>query len=247
MKKQFSIIAACIALTLISCDKKEDTVVSAESSITSSGTISGQISNYSSVSTSLDSIYATEENTTAFLGKGKVGSDGKFSIDITTIPQLEENGTISGVTVSDPDAQIGAISLEAYKNKTQTGYYLRCDYTEITSESNNITTTYFLYADRPITLKGTYAFSETYNGVTAKISEVFDVKLKKGWNEISEKIALSYTNTSATSTTTYSSTIPTNLKWIYIDNNDIASVKKQIKSAFPIKHSSIFGQLLNRL
>ena len=134
------------------------------------------------------------------------------------------------------------LTLKAYKNKTQTGYYFRCNYTALSSESTNVTTSYFMYADRPLTLKGTNSVSQSDNGISFKVSEVFDVNLKTGWNEICEKVELNVTSTSSTTTTTYSSTIPTDLKWVYIANSDIASVKKQAKSVFPIKHSSFFGR-----
>ncbi|MFM2292000.1 MAG: hypothetical protein RIS29_1813, partial [Bacteroidota bacterium] len=74
MKTKFSLIVACIALTLISCDKKEDAVASADSSITTSGTITGQITNYSDNSNALDSVRAVQMSTV--LGKAKTAANG---------------------------------------------------------------------------------------------------------------------------------------------------------------------------
>ncbi|MFM2290862.1 MAG: hypothetical protein RIS29_675, partial [Bacteroidota bacterium] len=170
----------------------------------------------------------------------KTAANGQFSINLTKIPQLSAYGSIKGIAVSDSNAQVGKCDLESYKGQTQNGNYVRCNYATMAGMSVSMSYSEFIYSDRVLTVKGTISQSNKQENVTYTQSAVYDLSLKKGWNEIVYKYEISATPTSITATTTNTSTIPNDFKWYYISNDNVSLVKKRAQSAFAIKHSSFF-------
>ncbi|MFM2291999.1 MAG: hypothetical protein RIS29_1812 [Bacteroidota bacterium] len=242
MKNKFSIIAACIALTLISCDKKEDAVASADSSITTSGTITGQITNYSDNSAVLDSVYAEDIDSTNYPGSAKIATDGKFSISLKTLPKLLAISSMEGVSISDTAALTGTVQLNSSVDDGRTGYIVRCNYTNPTKVTSGMAASIFVYSDRAVTIKGTYSDIYKDRGITNNETIVYNVKLQKGWNEVVRKVdEKSSTSTTYTFKGTVTSTIPADFKWVYLNSsNGPFTVKQQAKTAFIRKDALFF-------
>ena len=178
------------------------------------GTLSGTISNYTSgtydVIKSMDGY-----SSSTILGSCTPGSNGSFSLklSIPTLNTISGDLGSSGITVSDSNAKIGITQgLSAYKSNSLVGYIYKTDMTANPTSSSTLSGTIviFMYADRACTIKG------SVDGGS------FDLSLKKGWNEVAGK----YQQSSSNSTLTYSTSIPSNLKWRYFPNSTSMGMKK---------------------
>ena len=217
MKTFFKVVLFVFVAALYSCGKDE--VSSASSSITSGGVISGTISNYTT--NPVDSI--------TFDGDffGKVNNDGKFSFTLLTpkTSYLEELGSVSGLTVSDPKALFngGYFLAIPYSKGTAIGYIMKLNSNSKDDSSVGVAFSMFIYVDRDVTVKG------AESNIRNNSYSVWDVKFKKGWNEI----VVTITKVSGTVITySISSNIPSGLKWVAVtgDTAGTASKVKALKS-----------------
>lgn len=218
LKKAIFLIAA--ALLFFSCDNLE---------ITTKGTITGTISDYTK--NSIDKIKCVNLREGELLGESQVTSTGKFSMTLTT-PDFDEIGVYEDYDISDPTAKTGSGIIYAYKNNTKIGSLYR---SKIKIDRSNLSVgdvyTEYIHSDKPVTIKG----SSTVLGITV----IFDVDIKKGWNEYGVEII---ENNSSNITIKCTSKIPSGLKWEFyptsskvkqsIINNQLSSI---IEKGFIIK------------
>lgn len=217
MKTFFKVVLFVFVAAFYSCGKDE--VSSASSSITSAGVISGTISNYST--TKVSSILFNDKYSS------EVSSEGKFTCNLGT-PELSELSDLSelstlGLVVSDPKAMAVFLNHVPYFNEVH-GDLIKTNITENMTPGVGAEYSTFIYCDRDITIKGN---KDGYvSGLGVKM--IFDVKLKKGWNEMVgtiEKVSL----TSGEMTMNISNNIPSDLKWI-ADMNDTAGTASKVKA-----------------
>lgn len=229
MKTFFNVVLVLFVATFYSCGKDEN-VSSAESSITSSGFIRGTIVNYATSPT--ESITFNDD----FIAKVSNVGDFSITLPIPKTPYFSEIAAISGVQVSDAEALISEpVDIVAYHNghdgellKTnldssiESLININLDNTSLTedidldlSKLQGVEISLFIYADREVTQKG--IGENTVDGFTGTV--IYDVKYKKGWNEIVfkiEKISI----TTGDVTMRMSSTIPSDLKWMHFKSDD---------------------------
>jgi len=188
LKWQLTISALCLILS--GCGNNPDI------STNTSNTISGTIADYTTGT--VDSLKCFSNNND-LIGKCAVSTDGKFSITLST-PTGNKIGKINNVTVTDTNAIVSSPTLPiGYKNGIQKGLL---DKSNITNSSNigiGSVIIVFCYSDRDLTIKGT-------NNVSSTKSIIWDVKLKKGWNEMTMEVP-------STQSLLYSTTIPAGLNW----------------------------------
>ncbi len=222
MKTTFNVILFVLVATFYSCGKDE--VSSTSSSITSSGLISGTISNYGV--SPVDSIHFNGNNAIVL-------SEGKFSSTIT-IPKsvdLHDFEVPTGVEISDVNALISELKIVPYSN-SGVGELMKTNFSENVTSFEGFAFSEFIYCDRDIAVKGSFSGDiDIMSGVSIGGIITFDVKLKKGWNEVVstiEKISL----TTGDATVRVSNTIPSDLKWVFVgqDNAGIVSKMKASKS-----------------
>ena len=100
--------------------------------------------------------------------------------------------------------------LIAYKSNSLVGYIYKTDMNDdpLSSSFVNGTLLIFMYSDRACTIKDT------------NTSHSFDLNLKKGWNEVAG------TYQQSSSTLSYTTKIPSNLKWKYFPYSTSMGIKK---------------------
>ena len=224
MKTTFKVVLFVFVAAFYSCGKDE--VSSTSSSITSSGVISGTISNYGV--SPVDSIHFNGSNAI-------VSSGGKFSSTIA-IPKSADlhdfEAPTTGVTISDVNALISELKIVPYSNSV-VGELTKTNYSENITSLDGLAFSEFLYCDRDATIKGSYSGDiDIMYGISISGIITFDVKLKKGWNEIVytvEKMSL----ITGDATVRVSNTVPSDLKWVFLgqDNAGSASKVKALKSS----------------
>jgi len=200
-----------LSLVLVSCNNAD---------VSLDGTLQGTIDNYSTSSFNIVKCIDLGSSNESVLGSCTPASSGKFSMTLS-IPKLNSMGNEpTGVTVSDKNAQIGTGGiLLAYKDANVVGYVIKTDISSFDGSIDEINgnLVLFMYADRSVTIKG----SETSGSST----ETYDLKLKKGWNEINFKVSA----TSSKSSISISSTVPSNLKWKYFSESSSQTVISKLK------------------
>ena len=200
-----------LSFVLVSCENAD---------VTLDGTLQGTIDSYSSSSFNVVKFIDINSNNETVLGSCTPTSSGKFSMTLS-VPTLNTLGDEpSGVTVSDKNAQIGMGGiLLAYKNSDIVGYVIKTDMSSFSGSISEINgnLALFMYADRNVTIKGTYT--------SGSESETYDLNLKKGWNEVNLEMSV----TSSTATVSISSTIPSNLKWKYFSESSSQTVIQKLK------------------
>lgn len=217
MKTFFKVVLFVFVAAFYSCGKDE--VSSASSSITSAGVISGTISNYGV--SPVDSIHFNGSNAI-------VSTDGKFSctLSIPKSADLDEIGATAGLKISDVKALISdPVDIVAYHND-QNGELLKTNITENMTSFEGLSFSLFLYCDRDITITGTGSNKGEVMEFTGTMT--FDLKLKKGWNEMIFKIE-KFSLTTGDATMKVSNTIPSDSKWLYMWVEDSAGTASKIK------------------
>lgn len=143
-------------------------------------------------------------NNNDLIGSCAVSTDGKFSITLTT-PVGNKIGKINNVIVSDTNAIVSTPTYtKGYKNGIQKGVLYKSNITTSSNVGTGSVIIVFCYSDRDLTIKGT-------NNVSTTKSIIWDVVLKKGWNEITMQAQ-------STESLVYSTTIPTDLNWRLFTN-----------------------------
>jgi len=211
MKTTFRVILVVLVAAFYSCNNEN--VSNADSSITTDGVLSGTIVNNAfaqSDSIQVEYFY--------FDGRGSVTNDGKFELALS-IPHLRQMGSIRGVTVSDTTALIGNALFSSYSPNSKSYELLKCNFTTDSITQAGMAYSIFIYADRALTIKGTAINTIKYGAYTKTETIVYNLKLKKGWNEFVEKVD-SYvaTDTTITIKMTYSNAITSDLQWRYLPN-----------------------------
>jgi len=93
------------------------------------------------------------------------------------------------------------------------------------SKLQGVALSLFIYADREVTQRG--MCDGTVDGFTGTI--IYDIKYKKGWNEIVLKIE-KVSKTTGDVTMRMSNTIPSDFKWMcFKDDDDSPNVLRQVK------------------
>ena len=208
MKTTKTILLLFLSVILCtSCSKKDDNEPSTDTSvqsITTSGTLSGTISNYT-IGVFDELKFSDNFADDSSISSCTISSDGKFTmtLPIPTLKLLTETSYFPDLTLSDVNVQMGGGEFstpEAYKSGSFVGYVIKSS----TKPNLNLdfigTTTNFYYFDRACTIKGT--------STSTSIPWKYDMSIKKGWNEI----AFIVSSTEITFTTT----IPAGLKWYFV-------------------------------
>ena len=125
------------------------------------------------------------------------------------------NGMGSSIVISDPETIGSSANIYATKNNSEIGSLVKCNFTHSTGTVIvGDAVAELLYVDRPCTIKGTYTYSGT------SYTQIININLIKGWNEVFAKVTTyTQTGTNTTETLTITSSIPTDLKWRYIPNS----------------------------
>jgi hypothetical protein len=216
MKTFFKVVLFVFVSVFYSCGK-DDNASSADSSITSTGVLSGTIVNYNS--SLIDSLKADYYTSKDFIGKCRVASDGKFSLNLS-IPVLEKIGNVEGLDISDTTALTASLELNGYLKDVKVGEIMKSNYTTDSLNKVGMCSALMVYVDRPITMKGETSDSESYNGLVETYSSKVDLILKKGWNEITNTVNIySKTKTNINTTVILSNNIGKDLQWIFIQSN----------------------------
>lgn len=201
------ILPLLFVLFLLGCTEEEVIVQAANTSISPSGVISGKISNYSYSTSAIDSIYAHVTDS-SFVGRTALTTDGTFSFKLNAIPLLTKITTTSGVSVSNKSALTGGAYLMIHTNNYVHSLmrlnYKTSDYGVLLVAGH----TYFEFADRPVTIKGTN--SSVANGITIKV--IYDLNFHSGWNEVYE--TQNFNSETAGIDLTYTTTLPSDLEWV---------------------------------
>lgn len=250
MKTIFKVVLLILVVAFYSCGKDEN-VPSVESSITTSGFIRGTIVNYAT--SPAESITFNDD----FIAKVSKVGDFSIILPIPMTPYFSEIGAISGVQVSDAEALISEpVDIVAYHNghdgelmKTNLASSIESlinitidstSLTDITSDTaslpditldlsklQGVALSLFIYADREVTQKG--IGENTIDGFTGTV--IYDIKYKKGWNEIVFKIE-KISMITGDVTMRMSSTIPSDLKWMHFKYDDGAQNVRSKANAF---------------
>jgi hypothetical protein len=212
MKTTFRVILMVLVAAFYSC-KNED-MSGVGSSITSDGVLSGTIVNNAFAASDfiIYDYYYSEG------GECSVTTDGKFSMSLST-PYLKQIGSIKGVSVSDTTSLIGHIKFSSYKPLTKQFELKKCNYTTDSIRTAGMSFSEFIYADRAFTQKGIQIVSYQYGVYTKNETYVFNLKFKKGWNEMVEKVdSYSLTGTNITEKISFSNKVSSDLQWRYLPN-----------------------------
>jgi len=228
MKTTFKVILIVLVATFYSCEKNEVPQVT-NSSITSDGVLSGTI--VDSTGVAIDSIDAeTYDNsqeypTILFIGRSGVANNNKFSMSLS-IPNLSLGrigSGFGGVTISDTTALGNSITnIYLYKGRNQVGQLIKCNYTSVSLRKLGMTYSRFTYVDRVTTIKGAHTQLGRYGiyGYVDTLKYVYNVTLKKGWNEMVYKIEkMENTKMGVTTTRSVTNDIPSDLQLRYFPNN----------------------------
>jgi len=228
-KTTFHLILMAVCVTFVSCHK--DDLSTRSSSITSDGLLTGKIVNY--VPNSIDSLSAYYTND---VGSSKVSTNGDFSIRLN-VPQLEKINLLSGVTVSDTTAMGASVNINAYLKNIDVGGLKKCNYITTDSIKAGMSYSMFFYVDKTFSVKGTHVEINGFN--TRKLTVVYDVTFKKGWNELVYKIT-SYSSTGLNETTSaiYTNIITSDLQWHFF-TSDKQSIRGELSSK--VKVEKIFS------
>lgn len=190
LKWQLTISALCLVLS--SCGNNSDIPTNTYN------TISGTLAEYKTGTVDSLKCFSYDYNDD-LVGKCAVSTDGKFSITLS-IPTGNKIAKINNVTISDTNAIVSIYnSTKAYKNGIQMGVLYKSNVTNSSSIGTGSVIIAFWYSDRDLTIKGT-------DNVSTTQSIIWDVALKKGWNEIAMEIP-------STQALLYTTTIPHDLSW----------------------------------
>lgn len=191
-KWQLTIAVLCLILSC--CGNNPDM------SINTNNTMSGTLANYTDGT--VDSLKCFSYN--HLIGSCAVSRDGKFSITLPATGGIRI-GKINNITVSDTNAIVSSpIYTVGIKNGIQKGVLYKSNITTSSNTGTGSLKIVFCYSDRDLTIKGT-------DNVSTTESIIWDVTLKKGWNEIALK-------TLSTQSLLYSTTIPNGLSWRLFPN-----------------------------
>ena len=149
-------------------------------------------------------------------------TNGKFTLELPEtvaakyLYYLREDMP-EGINLSDMDAKIADIYIEAYDDKDDN---VGCfEYKKETS--NSLAVTFYMYVDRDVRITG--SFTETEDGVNYIFNA--NANLKKGWNFLYQIMSGNESNGTIEMTTTE----PSGMKWVY--DSYYSHKSAQVKSA----------------
>jgi len=181
--------------------------------LSTNGTLSGSLTDYNTGS--IDSIkgYCLTE----LIGKAAINSVGKFSVTLS-IPSGSEIGKIDSLKLSDTTAVVSSINLYAYKKGVYVGEIIKCNYTHSDTVAYKTGDAYvlFIHSDKTCRIIGS---NTIVSNKTDSTTTSYDLKFNEGWNEMVCKVDKFKKDTVRTvESISYSSIIPTDLKWRCIKN-----------------------------
>jgi len=182
---------SALHLILTGCGNNQDVATNTYN------TISGTVADFTTGT--VDSLKCFSYSNDLLIGTCAVSNDGNFSIKLPT-PSGNRIGKINNVTVSDTNAIVSnIITTKGYKNGIQKWCLYKSNSTNFSRIEIGSTILIFFYSDRDLIIKGT-------NIISTNKSIIWNVKLRKGWNEMAMNI-------SSDESYSYSTTIPTGLTW----------------------------------
>jgi hypothetical protein len=258
MKTFFKVVLLILVVAFYSCGKDEN-VPSVESSITTSGFIRGTIVNYAtspaeSITFNDDFIAKVSKvgdfSITLPIPKtpyfSEIGAMNGVQISDTEALISEpvdivayhngQKGELMRTNITSSINSLITITLDStllagLDSTLLTGITLDSTLlTDITldfSKLQGVALSLFIYADREVTQKG--ICDGTVDGFTGTI--IYDIKYKKGWNEIVIKIE-KVSKTTGDVTMRMSNTIPSDFKWMYFKDDDGAQNVRSMANAF---------------
>lgn len=257
MKTFFKVVLLILVVAFYSCGKDEN-VPSVESSITTSGFIRGTIVNYAtspaeSITFNDDFIAKVSKvgdfSITLPIPKtpyfSEIGAMNGVQISDTEALISEpvdivayhngQKGELMRTNITSSINSLITITLDStllagLDSTLLTGITLDSTLLDMTldfSKLQGVALSLFIYADREVTQKG--ICDGTVDGFTGTI--IYDIKYKKGWNEIVIKIE-KVSKTTGDVTMRMSNTIPSDFKWMYFKDDDGAQNVRSMANAF---------------
>ena len=253
MKITFKVVLFLIVAALYGCGKDEN-VSSAESSITSCGFIHGTIVNYAtspaeSITFNDDFIAKVSKvgdfsitlpipMTPYFSEIGAISgvqvSDAEALISEPVDIVAYHNGQEGELMRTNITTSINSLITVTFDSTLLAGLdsasltdisldSILLDMTMDFSKLQGVALSLFIYADREVTQRG--ICDGTVDGFTGTI--IYDIKYKKGWNEIVLKIE-KVSKTTGDVTMRMSNTIPSDFKWMFFkDDDDLQNVRSK--------------------
>lgn len=253
MKTIFKLVLFIVVAAFYSCGKDEN-VSSAESSITSCGFIHGTIVNYAtspaeSITFNKDFIAKVSKvgdfsitlpipMTPYFSEIGGVSgvqvSDAEALISEPVNIIAYHNGQKGDLMRTNITSSINSLTTVTFDSTLLAGLdsasltdisldSISLDFDIDFSKLQGVALSLFIYADREVTQRG--MCDGTVDGFTGTI--IYDIKYKKGWNEIVLKIE-KVSKTTGDVTMRMSNTIPSDFKWMYFkDDDDLQNVRRK--------------------
>jgi hypothetical protein len=162
-------------------------------------------------------------------------ANGKFSINLPEnvdaqyleIIEFEEEGIPQGLTVSNPNAKIGSISLNAYKSNSDIGYF----YHGTEDWQGEL-----VYSDSDVSVTGSH--TETYDEGTYTYKDTYNVYLKEGWNMMYSKFTSKENNSYEYE---YTTQVPAGAKWYFYDYYGSESVSGSLLKPKTLSAKRTFG------
>ncbi|MDD4993537.1 MAG: hypothetical protein PHR83_15025 [Paludibacter sp.] len=227
MKKiKINLLLLGLSFLLFSCNPNSENL--------QEGTITGTIENYTPGS--IDKIEASSSyindkssDNPISLGVGTTKNSGKFSINLIDVPATyitysENWAKLFDKKVSNDTIEYDAdfFKIEAYKGTMKVGYIVKTNATYSLAPydlglylDNGVTLVYLLYSKSSFTIKGIYKLAYCHKVFN------FNVDIKQGWNEVARTIQKDHDYTTFPpnyhefDTYTYTTNIPTDVKWRY--------------------------------
>jgi hypothetical protein len=236
-------------LFFVSCDKEDDNGF--ENSLIDGGKFTVNVENGASYNSQIDSVYVKlyceiESKRSSDIVAKTPYSNGNFTItlpenlDAKYLEYFEFEDLKDYITISDKTAKYVEIGgFQAIKNGETVGYIEKsnispnADYTtQLSAAVTGIYSVTYMYADKPVTIKGSWEEEkkkkeeEGTESYKYTLKNSCNVSLQKGWNVVVNKKQITIANQKITSETVeISNSEPAGLKWYcsYYGNNSTYS------------------------
>ena len=262
MKKKFNQFV-CLTITMlafVSCSSDDDPANTASVKV-----ISAQVEKGNSYNSMIDSVYVeldweNREDWGSEIIARSAYRNGGFTLalpgeidDSFLYPINEEDEAdemFQNATISDKSARLAAfMGVSAYKEGSLVGSFERSNVDPFAAEdmeaseilsllSRGIYSIIYMYADRPVTVKGSYTEqdSELEDGFFGEVKGNVNVSLLKGWNVVAIKMVvnMNIAQQKVTTTVTMTTSEPSGLKWYfynYSDNFELALPPSALRSS----------------
>jgi hypothetical protein len=259
-----------VAVAFIACDSDDDD--KAGSSF-SNNRITAKVENGSSYNSEIDKAYVElsweEGDDWGDEIFSAVYTNGGFELDLPAALEdkflsLLSNGAPSSITISDKTVKTTAFeSIYASKSGKDVGSFelMSVDPSSFSFEteedilkiidilSKGIYSVEFVYADKPVTIHGSYVDKngDILGDFEGEVKTTYNASLAKGWNILVAKTTakIDLTKGTVTGTVDITSSQPSGLKWYYIEDS-YAYAESSAKSLKSASSKSIPSILKNR-